>query len=98
MAVVISPTTPGPITDPRRRATEQYLEAVQKDLDKQTKEWGMNIDANRRMYNERWKPLPADLFVNGQPNPGLKGFSPNRDFKFTGVIGTLGGVRQIGST
>jgi hypothetical protein len=96
MAVAISPTSPGPITDPRRRATEQYLSAVQNDLNQQTKDWGMNIDANRRMYNERWKPMPADLFVNGQPNPKLRGFSPGSEFKFTGFVGALGGVRRIG--
>lgn len=102
MAGSISPSNPGVIYDPRMRAAQEYLEAVQKDLNAQTKDFGMNIPGNREIYEQRWKPMPGNLFTpDGKANPDLNGFQgmaknvgPHRGL--SGVIGVLGGVRRIG--
>jgi hypothetical protein len=102
MAASISPTNPGVIYDPRARAAQGYLDAVQADLQSQTKDFGLNIQGNREIYDSKYKPLPGNLFTpDGQPNPELQGFQGQAKsvgpFKgFSGVIGVLGGVRRIG--
>lgn len=97
MSVSLSPSNPGVIYDPRFRAAQTYLAAVEADLKAQTKDFGLNIPGNRELYEQKYQPLPSNLFTpEGQPNPEAHGFSPGRRFGFTGVMGTLGGVRRIG--
>lgn len=94
MATVISPTNPGVVYDPRMRARSHYLEAVQRDLDVQTKDFNPTGD---KVGKDLWKPMPDNLFTpDGKPNPALRGFSPGRTLGFGGFIGVLGGVRRIG--
>lgn len=102
MSVSISPGNPGVVYDPRLRAAQSYMAAVEADLKNQSKDFGLNIPGNREIYESKYKPLPGNLFTpDGQPNPELNGFSgvarnvgPYRGF--SGVIGVLGGVRRIG--
>jgi len=102
MAATINPTNPGVVYDPRTKAAQGYLAAVQADLQAQTKDFGLNIPGNREIYESKYKPLPGNLFTpEGQANPELNGFQgmarnvgPYRGL--SGVIGVLGGVRRIG--
>lgn len=90
MAVSISPGNPGAIYDPRLRATENWMKALQADLDAQAKERGVAL-GNKPVGN--WMPIKRDV-QDYNKNP--HGWYPPRERAFTGVVGTFGGVRRIG--
>ena len=91
MAVVVSPTNPGVVYDPRLKAKTNYMEALQQDLASQAKE----LFAPENMVNQigNWMPIDKEIF---DPTKYPRGFMPGKKVGFSGLVGTTNGVRSKG--
>jgi hypothetical protein len=83
MAVVLSPTNPGPIYDPRLAAQQSWLQAVQSDLKSMERELS-NIPGKAPLG----MPSPVDKNIFN-PAKYPYGFQPGRRFGHTGAFGPL---------
>ena len=92
MAVSISPGNPGPIGDPRLLETNNYLKALQSDLDEQAKEFRAGMEHVPR-GSGNMVPVDREIF---NPEKYPKGFMPGKRLP-AGNIGTFGGVVRIES-
>jgi hypothetical protein len=81
-----APTTSGPIYDPRLMASQRWLVAMQRDLNRVAQERG---NFGPPVGNPQ--PLDPDLY---DPTKYPDSFIPNR--KVGGIVGLFGGVRRIG--
>lgn len=86
MGDVLQVSSPGPVGDPRRGTAQKYLQMVQADLDKQTKEF-LKGRGKYEQTRANLKPVDPDIH-NPQKYPNA--FQPA-----TRSLGAIG-VIQIG--
>jgi hypothetical protein len=83
MATVLSPGNPGPIYDPRLKAQQNWLDAVQSDLKSMERELS-NIPGRSPIGTP--SPVSSSIF---NPTAHPHGFMPGRRYGHTAAFGPL---------